>query len=47
MIEDLSANGTFVDGKKVDGKLALTDLGETYHLLGLGSVERLRLELVG
>ena len=47
VIEDLSANGTFVDGKKVDGKLVLTDLDETYHLLGLGSVERLRLELVG
>ena len=46
VIEDLSANGTYVDGKRVDGKLALSDLKDHAHIVTLGSAERLRLELI-
>ena len=45
VIEDLSANGTYLDGKRVKGKLSLSDLAQKPHLLALGSVERLRLDL--
>lgn len=45
VIEDLSANGTYLDGKRVKGKLSLDDFPERGHVLGLGSVERLRLDL--
>lgn len=47
VIEDLSANGTFVDGQKVAGKLALTDLAAQSHLITLGSAERLQIDLIG
>lgn len=46
VIEDLSANGTYLDGERVSGKLSLTDLAQRARLLALGSVERLRLELI-
>lgn len=43
-VEDLSANGTFLDGRRVD-RVGLTDLRATPHVLSLGSMERIRLEL--
>ncbi len=43
-IKDLSRNGTFVDGRKVDC-VALTDLKARQHIVALGSVERLLLEM--
>jgi pSer/pThr/pTyr-binding forkhead associated (FHA) protein len=46
VIEDLSANGTYVDGARVTGTLSLSDLADRAHLLGLGSVERLQLRLI-
>jgi len=46
VIEDLSANGTFVDGERIEGKLRISDLAETPHVIALGAVERLRIEIV-
>jgi pSer/pThr/pTyr-binding forkhead associated (FHA) protein len=46
VVEDLSANGTYIDGERVEGKRSLSDLAQRPHLLGLGSVERLRLDLI-
>ena len=43
-VKDLSANGTFVDGRKVDC-VALTDFKERSHTIALGSAERLLLEI--
>ena len=42
-VEDLSSNGTFVDGERID-RIVITDLGERSHELLLGTRERLRLE---
>jgi len=42
-IEDLSSNGTFVDGKRID-RVILTDLKETPHQIQLGGGEVFRLE---
>ena len=46
VIEDLSANGTFVDGERVDGKLSVDDLADNPRVISLGAVERLRIEIV-
>jgi len=46
VVEDLSANGTYLDGERVEGKRAIDDLPRRPRILGLGSVERLRLEIV-
>jgi len=46
VIEDLSANGTFVDGARVEGRLRLSDLADRPRLIALGAVERLRIEMV-
>ncbi len=46
VIEDLSANGTFVDGVRVQGKLNVEDLADKPRLISLGAVERLRIEIV-
>lgn len=43
-VKDLSANGTFVDGRKVDC-IALTDFKERGHVIALGSTERLVLDI--
>jgi len=43
-IKDLSRNGTFVDGRKVDC-VALTDLKQRSHIVALGGAERLLLEM--
>lgn len=43
-IKNLSRNGTFVDGRKVDC-VALTDLKARNHVVSLGAVERLQLEM--
>ena len=43
-IKDLSQNGTFLDGKRVDC-VGLTDLDENVHILSLGAAERLSLEI--
>ena len=42
-VEDLSSNGTFVDGERVD-RVVLSDLRETGHELLLGTRETFRLE---
>ena len=42
-IEDLSSNGTFVDGKRVD-RIVITDIRERSHEVQLGTRERFRLE---
>jgi len=44
-VKDLSQNGTFLDGKRVDC-VGLTDLDEHVHILSLGDAERLSLEIV-
>ena len=44
-IKDLSANGTFLDGRRIDC-VAVTDLREQCHILQLGSQERLFLEML-
>lgn len=46
VIEDLSANGTFLDGQRIDGKAALDDMGDQAHTVTLGAVERLRIDLI-
>lgn len=46
VIEDLSANGTFVDGQRIEGKLRLSDLADNPREIALGAVERLRIEIV-
>jgi hypothetical protein len=38
-IEDLSSNGLFLDGKRVNGKVVLKDLPEHRHELKLGTHE--------
>jgi len=45
-VEDLSSNGTFVDGRRVD-RIGLTDLRARTHDINLGGVEVLRLEWRG
>jgi len=42
-LEDLSSNGTFVDGRRID-RLVITDAKETPHEIQLGGGDRLRLE---
>jgi len=44
-IRDLSQNGTFLDGRRIDC-VALTDLHERRRILSLGSQERLFLEMI-
>jgi len=46
VIEDLSSNGTFVDGVRVKGKCNITDLAACAHVLTLGAVERIQLDLI-
>ena len=46
VIEDLSSNGTFLDGKRIRGKVNLDDLGDAARMLALGAVERIKLELL-
>ena len=43
-LRDLSSNGTFVDGKKIDC-IGLTDLKQRSHIVALGFSERLLLEM--
>lgn len=45
-LEDLSSNGTFVDGKKVE-KVTITDLAKKPCELRLGRRETFRMELAG
>jgi len=45
-IEDTSANGTYLDGKRIERKVALTDLHRQSHILALGAREQLKLDLV-
>jgi pSer/pThr/pTyr-binding forkhead associated (FHA) protein len=42
-VKDLSANGTLLDGRRVDC-VALTDLRSRAHEIGLGATEAVRLE---
>ena len=42
-VEDLSSNGTFVDGERID-RIVVTDLREQSHELLLGTRETFRLE---
>ena len=42
-VEDLSSNGTFVDGQRTD-RVVITDLRERSHELLLGTREKFRLE---
>ncbi len=42
-LEDLSSNGTFVDGNRVD-RVVLSDVKETAHDVQMGGGERFRLE---
>ena len=42
-LEDLSSNGTFVDGKRID-RLVITDVKETPHEILLGAGDAFRLE---
>ncbi len=42
-LEDLSSNGTFVDGKRID-RLVLTDVRNAAHEIMLGAGEAFRLE---
>ena len=42
-LEDLSSNGTFVDGKRID-RLILADVKEAPHEVRLGAGESFRLE---
>jgi len=44
-VKDISSNGTFVDGHRVDC-VALTDLHERTHCVALGTQERFELEIV-
>jgi pSer/pThr/pTyr-binding forkhead associated (FHA) protein len=46
VIEDLSSNGTFVDGERVKGKFNLTDLAARARVLALGAVERIQIDLI-
>ncbi|RME83291.1 MAG: FHA domain-containing protein [Planctomycetota bacterium] len=45
ILEDLSKNGTYVDGEKLIGQLVLEDLEEKPYILLLGLEERFRMEL--
>ena len=42
-VEDLSSNGTFVDGKRID-RVVLTDVREKAHEVQMGAGEVFRLE---
>ncbi|NQT88015.1 FHA domain-containing protein, partial [bacterium] len=42
-VEDLSSNGTFVDGRRIS-RTVITDLRERSYELLLGTRERFRLE---
>ncbi|MFO7900364.1 MAG: FHA domain-containing protein [Planctomycetota bacterium] len=42
-LEDLSSNGTFVDGRRID-RLVLTDVQESSHEIVLGGGETFRIE---
>ena len=46
-IVDCSRNGTYLDRKRIDDAVELTDLPLEPHELTVGSSEKLRLELVG
>ena len=45
-LEDLSANGTYLDGKKMEQTVVLSDLSSVVHELMLGPREKFRLEYV-
>ena len=45
VIEDLSANGSFLDGQRIEGKANIADIESSPRVLALGSVERLKLEI--
>jgi pSer/pThr/pTyr-binding forkhead associated (FHA) protein len=45
-VEDLSTHGTFVDGKRVEGREAVSGLDKAPREIRLGTNETLRLELV-
>ena len=42
-VEDLSSNGTFIDGERIE-RIVITDLREHTHELLLGTREKFRLE---
>ena len=42
-LEDLSSNGTYLDGKRID-RAVITDVKDTAHEVQLGAGETLRLE---
>ena len=42
-VEDLSTNGTLVDGRRID-RIGLTDIRTTSHEIRLGSIEKLSVE---
>lgn len=44
-VKDVSANGTFLDGKRIDC-VALTDLHRQSHILAVGAQERFKLDVV-
>jgi predicted transcriptional regulator len=43
-IKDISANGTYLDGRRIDC-VAVTDLNERSHLLAVGAQEQFELTL--
>lgn len=43
-LEDLSSNGTFLDGERVEGKAVITDVVEKPHELKLGTSETFQLD---
>ena len=45
-LEDISENGSFIDGNKLKGNVILTNLKDTPSTLLLGLEERFRLELL-
>jgi pSer/pThr/pTyr-binding forkhead associated (FHA) protein len=46
MIEDLSHNGSFLDGERIQSRASISDLGKKSHELRLGTNETFRLELI-
>ena len=44
-VKDVSANGTYLDGQRIDC-VALTDLHRQTHILAVGAQERFRLQVV-
>ena len=45
VIEDLSHNGSFLDGSRVSGSITIADLAKKSHELRLGTNETFKLEL--